>query len=99
MSALSVSDNKISFSGPVDFKTVTSLETKGISVIDHSTEQSLVVDLSGITSADSSALALMLSWRKQADKMSVSISFEGWSPALLRLAKLCGIDTLLACKD
>lgn len=96
MSTLSVSGNKLSLSGPVDFKTVTALEAKGIAVIEHSEEKILSIDLSGITSGDSSALALMLSWRRQADRIGIHIMFEGWSPALLSLAKLCGIDTLLA---
>ena len=95
MGTISVSENNISLSGAVDFNTVTVLEVKGITVIEHSTGKKLTVDLSGITTGDSAALAMMLSWRRKADRLQIQIIFEGWSPELLRLAKLCDIDRVL----
>jgi len=95
MSTLSVTGDRLSLSGPVDTTTVTSLEIKGLSYIEHATVKQLTVDLSNVTEADSSALALMLSWRRLADKMGLNILFKGWSPSLLNLATLCGVDQIL----
>ena len=95
MAVLSVSGNEMALSGPVDFFTATALEEKGISFITRTTSRELNVDLNGITRGDSSALALMLSWKRVAIARQITITFSGWSDELLRLAKLCNTDGLL----
>ncbi|WP_085318093.1 STAS domain-containing protein [Derxia lacustris] len=51
------------------------------------------IDLSAATDVDSSAVALLLAWRRSAGARA--LAFEGASPALAELAKLYGVDELI----
>lgn len=95
MASLSIVENKLSFSGTINFQTVNSLEVKGVFFIKYCNFKTIIVDLSGITMADSSVLALMLSWYREAIKMEMGIIFEHGSASLLKLAKLCQVDEIL----
>ena len=56
-----------------------------------------VVDLSGLVHADSSALAVMLALRRRAaTDGSGELRFTGVSPMLASLARVYGVETLLA---
>ncbi len=92
---LTTSENTITLFGAVDLKTATSLNDKGIAFIINTSEKFIIVDLSQITEGDSIALALMLSWKRLAEKKGIQIKFEGWPEILMRLAKLCGVDCIL----
>lgn len=56
---------------------------------------SIVFDFSDITQVDSSALALLLAWIKRAKAHGTTVEFRALPNALLALAKLYGVDTLL----
>jgi len=54
-----------------------------------------VVDLSGVTQADSSALALLLDLRRRADAKGEKLRCIGASPQLLALARFFELDAAL----
>ena len=55
----------------------------------------LTIDFSGITAVDSSAVALLLEWRRQAVSRGKRLEFVNLPPNLLALAGLYGVAELL----
>ena len=56
----------------------------------------LTIDFAGITGVDSSAVALLLEWRRQAESRSKTLEFVNLPPNLLALARLYGVEDLIA---
>lgn len=54
-----------------------------------------VFDLGGVTSADSSALSLMLAWQRRARSQGRSVKFINVPANVDALAKLYGVEELL----
>ena len=55
----------------------------------------LAIDFSGVTGVDSSAVALLLEWRRRALEHGVALEFLALPPNLLALAELYGVAELL----
>ena len=55
----------------------------------------LTIDFSGITAVDSSAVALLLEWRRQAMRLGKALEFVNLPPNLLALAQLYGVSELI----
>lgn len=55
----------------------------------------LTIDFTGITEVDSSAVALLLEWRREAARRGKSLHFENLPANLLALAELYGVSELL----
>ena len=55
----------------------------------------LTIDFSGITGVDSSAVALLLEWRRIAAKRGKTLVFENLPANLLALARLYGVADLI----
>lgn len=55
----------------------------------------LTIDFSGITGVDSSAVALLLEWRRQARRLGKRLEFVNLPPNLLELARLYGVAELI----
>jgi phospholipid transport system transporter-binding protein len=55
----------------------------------------LSVDLSGITHADSAGLSVLLTWVGRAGRDGCTITYTALPPQLLRIARLCGVESLL----
>ncbi len=55
----------------------------------------LTIDFSGITAVDSSAVALLLEWRRQALARGKALVFVNLPPNLLALAQLYGVAELI----
>ena len=55
----------------------------------------LTIDFGRITAVDSSAVALLLEWRRQAHRLGKQLHFVNLSPNLLALAKLYGVAELI----
>lgn len=53
------------------------------------------VDLSGVSEVDSSAVALLLEWQRQAGAGGSSLTWTGVPSSLENLAKLYGVQELL----
>jgi len=54
------------------------------------------VDLGEVTEIDSSLLAAMLSWMREARRAGVEIGFDRLPEGLVTIARLYGVDGLLA---
>jgi phospholipid transport system transporter-binding protein len=59
-------------------------------------EGARVVDLSGVTELDSSALAMLLAWLREAKSRDRELAFTGFPEGLTAIARLYGVDGLLA---
>ncbi len=55
----------------------------------------LTIDFSGITEVDSSAVALLLEWRREAARRGKTLQFVNLPANLLALADLYGVSGLL----
>ena len=55
----------------------------------------LTIDLSAITGVDSSAVALLLEWRRQAAERGKRLEYVNLPPNLLALAELYGVAELI----
>lgn len=54
-----------------------------------------VVDLSAVVEVDSSAIATMLGWLREADRVRSTLKFKAIPPAVLSLAEVYGVSELL----
>jgi phospholipid transport system transporter-binding protein len=55
----------------------------------------LVIDFAAITAVDSSAVALLLEWRREAQRLGKKLEFVNLPPNLLALATLYGVAELI----
>ena len=55
----------------------------------------LTIDFAAITAVDSSAVALLLEWRRVAQQRGKTLVFVNLPPSLLALAKLYGVTELI----
>ena len=83
---------RLSLSGPLTVATAGDLATAGR---EHVIAADLVVDLSGVTQVDSAALALLLSWVRAARTAGRRLPTDQPPPALVSLASLYDVDTIL----
>lgn len=57
----------------------------------------LAIDFSNVTEIDSSAVALLLHWRREAQRLQKALRYIHLPPNLLSLAQLYGVDELIHC--
>jgi len=55
----------------------------------------LTIDFAKVTEVDSSAVALLLEWRREAQRRAKSLSFVNLPANLMALAALYGVDDLI----
>lgn len=55
----------------------------------------LTIDFAAITGVDSSAVALLLEWRREAQRLGKKLEFVNLPPNLLALATLYGVAELI----
>ena len=55
----------------------------------------VAIDFSQVTGVDSSAVALLLEWRREAEARNVALEFENLPANLLALADLYGVAELI----
>ena len=55
----------------------------------------LVVDLHGVATVDSAAVALLLAWQREAAQQGKRLKFEGVPSGISSLAELYSVDALL----
>lgn len=84
--------NRLSLSGPVTLATAAALAEAGRGPV---AAADMVVDLSGVTQVDSSALALLLSWVRVARSAGRTLSIDRPPAALVSLASLYDVDAIL----
>ena len=56
----------------------------------------LTIDFAGIDAVDSSAVALLLEWRRQAGRRGKTLQFVNLPENLIALARLYGVEDLIA---
>ena len=57
----------------------------------------LAIDFSHVTEIDSSAVALLLHWRREASRLDKALRYIHLPPNLQSLAELYGVDQLIHC--
>ena len=78
--------------GPVTSSNVVSLLAQGA---ERFTGALVTVDLAGVTEVDSSALSLLLEWRREAVRNGREIRYRNLPASLKSLAELYGVTELL----
>ena len=89
---ISCDGDRCTLQGPVTADHVVALLAQGAQ---RFTAPSVTVDLSGVTEVDSSALSLLLEWRREAVRNGREIRFRNLPASMKSLAELYGITELL----
>lgn len=84
--------NSVQVSGSLTMDTVSKLYSGGLQLQGAS---ALAIDMSRVGVVDSSAVSLMLSWLREAQRNKINLCFSHVPDNLLSLAKLYGIAELL----
>jgi len=77
--------------GRLDFTTAAALHARS----DELLAAAATLDLAGVESANSAAVALLLEWRRLAARRGVALTLEQVPEAVLRVARLSQVETLL----
>ena len=85
-------DGRCTVQGPVTIASVQSLLEAGERTI---TGGDVTIDLAGVTDVDSTAVSLLLEWRRQATAAGRSIRYVNVPANLKSLAELYGVTQLL----
>ena len=78
--------------GPVTLAGVSALLAEGSRTLEGSP---VVVDFSGVTEADSSAISLMLEWTRRMHRSDRQIYFANLGESLVSIANLYGVTDLI----
>ncbi len=78
--------------GDVGFDTVEALLPTGIALFDL---PEIVIDLSGVQTVDSSAIALLLAWMRAGRSAGRELRFTAPAAPLIELARLYGVTEML----
>jgi len=84
--------DKLTLSGPVTLSGVSAMLQEGNAAI---AEGARSVDLSGVEELDSSALALLLAWLREAKRQGRDLVFVNLPSGLTTIARLYGVADLL----
>ncbi len=84
---------KLALAGELDFDSVAPLLDQGLAKLNST--NSLVLDLSGVTRANSAGLALLLEWVEQGRRRGVDLQFANLPESLLAIARICNVTGLL----
>jgi len=83
---------RLVISGPVTLANVGAVLAEGVRQL---REGARTFDLGDVTEIDSSLLAAMLSWMREAKRQDAEISFANLPEGLATIARLYGVDGLL----
>ena len=86
-------DEQLFVRGAVTLENVTRWREEGLGAIDR---DGIVIDLSGVEEADSSALSLLMEWQRAAKARGFRIKYTGLPANLRSLAQVYGVLDLLA---
>jgi phospholipid transport system transporter-binding protein len=85
-------EDRCTIEGPVTADNVLSLLAQGAQQL---TGPRMTVDLSGVTEVDSTALSLLLEWRREAIRDGREVRFRNLPASMKSLAELYGVTELL----
>jgi phospholipid transport system transporter-binding protein len=97
MSVELIGENSLRVSGDLSFKTVPEFVSSNKNLF--SSANSIDVDLSNVSRADSAGVALLIEWQRQAQKQKKSICFINIPSQMLSIVRLSGVDDLLSLKN
>jgi phospholipid transport system transporter-binding protein len=86
---------KVTLSGPVTLANAAQVLEEGRR---HLAEGAATVDFGGVTELDSTAIALALAWLREAREAKREVAFANLPESLQTLARLYGVENLLALK-
>lgn len=91
--AVSLVNDVCQISGVVDFDTAPKL-------LEQVSEQimpngSLVVDFSGVSHANSAALALLLAWQEEAKRQQCTLNHQNLPESIQKLSHICQVSELI----
>jgi phospholipid transport system transporter-binding protein len=90
--AVHAENNRLALSGPVVMQTLKSLHAAGLAQL---AAGDLLVDMAGVTEADSSAVSLLMELRRAAQKHTRKLTVINMPDSVSSLAKLYGVTDLL----
>jgi phospholipid transport system transporter-binding protein len=90
----SVGDGRYAVSGDLGFESVPDVLEKSRGIFERG--EGIEVDLSGVTSSDSAALALLIEWIRLAREREIPIVYAGLPDQLLALAGISDLDDVFA---
>ncbi len=85
-------EDRCTVEGPVTADNVLSLLAQGAQQF---TGPRVTIDLSGVTEVDSTALSLLLEWRREAIRNGREVRFRNLPASMKSLAELYGVTELL----
>jgi len=85
-------DGELSVAGPVTIANVVATVARGAALF---SQESQVVDLGGVTEVDSSAVSMLLEWRRETGRRRRQIYFANMPPKLQNLVRLYGVAELV----
>ena len=89
-------DEVLQLTGTLSFETLPGvLQQSAAFVARPDLPERLTIDFAGITGVDSSAVALLLEWRRQAQRLGKQLAFVNLPANLLALARLYGVEELI----
>jgi len=88
-------DGTLVLTGVLTIATVTRIHRESLGYFHDAVSVPRSIDLSGVTSADSAGLALLIEWVRLGQKQNSDIKFMNMPAQMLPLARLFGVDHLL----
>lgn len=89
---ISCENGRCKVEGPLTMRSITAVLEESARAF---AGEEIVVDLAGVTEVDSSAVSLLLEWRRAARAASRKIEFENLPENLKSLADLYGVSDLI----
>jgi phospholipid transport system transporter-binding protein len=86
---------RVVVTGELTFATARDARQLGELVLEASAAESIVVDCSGVTRADSAGLAVLLDWLAWGRRRSRPVSLHNLPASLLAIARISELDGLL----
>ena len=89
-------DEVLQLTGALSFETLPGvLEQSAAYTARTDLPERLTIDFASVTGIDSSAVALLLEWRRQAQRLGKTLAFVNLPHNLLALARLYGVEELI----
>jgi len=92
---IQVDAERVTLEGDLSYKTVAEALTKVIFASEAPINKSVSIDFAGVDHADSSGLALMVHWLREAKKRNMFIQFVNIPKKLIALAEMSNLEDVL----
>lgn len=89
-------DGNLSLKGAINHQTIPELLKLSNKYFNNREPKDIVIDLKDVTLSDSSGVALLIEWMRQASRRQKNIRFLNIPQQMLEIAKVSGVDKILA---